>query len=86
MHLNQAQSVRMHLKYRGLVSITPEGESPMVITCEQGLLWITIAEVASDILLKAGASVELPPGRLAVVQALEAATFVLCDMSAKIAA
>ena len=79
MKLNAEKCVRLNLKYRNIVSITPNGAEPLTVSCEQGILWITIAGVSLDIVLKNGESASLPTRHLAVIQALDAATFVLTD-------
>ena len=79
MKLNAEKCVRLNLKYRNIVSITPNGAEPLTVACEQGIIWITIAGLSLDIVLKNGDSATLPAKHLAVIQALDAATFVLKD-------
>lgn len=86
MNLNAEKCVRLNLKYRNIVSITPNGAEPLTVSCEQGVLWITIAGIARDIVLKHGESAVLPLRHLAVIQALDTATFVLKDECLDIAA
>lgn len=86
MRLRLKERASLNLDYGQIVTIIPEGEQPTIITCDAGMLWITIAGKNDDLLLRAGSSISLVPGRLTVIQALEQSIFVLVGSRVAIAA